>query len=101
MITDCGSFIGEYLPSLNPCIYIFNPRKKHQWDAYTPLAKKILNTYYIANDVCELEQYFQDVVVNDNDIKKESRINLKQAQYGNIGHAAQYICDYLERELVD
>lgn len=101
MITDCGSFIGEYLPSLNPCIYIFNPRKKHQWDAYTPLAKKILNTYYIANDVCELEQYFQDVVVNDNDIKKESRINLKQAQFGNIGHAGQYICDYLERELVD
>lgn len=95
MITDCGSFIGEYLPSLNPCIYLFNPRKKHQWDAYTPLAKKILDTYYIANNADELDQYFNDIVVNNNDSKKECRINIKQTEFRNMGHAGEYICKYL------
>ena len=101
MITDCGSFIGEYLPSLNPCIYVFNPRKKHQWDAYTPLARKILNTYYIAHDACELDRYFQDIVVNNNDSKKEGRINVKNAEFGSIGHAGNYICEYLTNILED
>lgn len=100
MITDCGSFIGEYFPSLNPCIYIFNPRKKQQMECYTPLAREILGTYYIAESRESLEKLFQEVIIQKNDIKLEKRKCLFDEEFNNIGNAGQYICDYLERELM-
>ncbi len=101
MITDCGSFIGEYLPSLNPCIYLFNPRKKRQWDSYTPLAKKILDTYYIATDEKQLRDYIEQVIFQSLDSKKEKRKCLLQSEFGSIGKAGDFICGYLEKELLD
>lgn len=99
MITDCGSFIGEYLPSLHPCIYLFNPRKKKQEEVYTPLAKKILTTYYIAKTEEELKEYFFTVVFEHKDPKKKARQELLKEEFGNIGHAGEYICDYLRKQI--
>lgn len=101
MITDCGSFIGEYLPSLHPCIYIFNPRKKCQDEAYTPLARKILDTYYIVRTREELEEYIEIVILNGNDPKYEQRRECLKTEFSNVGNAGKYICEYLQKELVD
>ena len=101
MITDCGSFIGEYLPSMNPCIYLFNPRKKHQLDSYTPLAKKILDTYYIVNSSEELNAIVDKVIFKGIDEKRTKREYLKNTELANIGHAGKFICNYLEQELTD
>ncbi|MBQ6408930.1 MAG: CDP-glycerol glycerophosphotransferase family protein [Butyrivibrio sp.] len=101
MITDCGSFIGEYLPSQNPCIYLFNPRKERQMDSYTPLAKKILNTYYVTHTMEELEENWGKVVINGNDAKRDDRKKVLESEFGEIGKAGEYICDYLRRQIVD
>ena len=101
MITDCGSFIGEFLPSTNPCIYLFNPRKKNQEEVYTPLAKSILNTYYIAKNQVELLDYMSQVIIGGEDPKKSMRQELLKAEFGNIGHAGEYISNYLKREVMD
>lgn len=101
LITDCGSFIGEYLPSLHPCIYLFNPRKRKQEEVYTPLAKKILDTYYIARTEEEFKKYILDIVINGEDSKEEQRRNVWQAEFGNIGSAGRYICNYLQKQVTE
>jgi len=101
MITDCGSFIGEYLPSLNPCIYIFNPRKSRQDDVYTPLAKEILDTYYVCCTREELEKQIQEVALAGNDSKKEAREALFQKEFKNIGHAGEFITDYIKKQITE
>lgn len=101
MITDCGSFIGEYIPSLNPCIYIFNPRKSRQDDVYTPLAKEILDTYYVCRTREELEKQIQEVAIAGNDSKKEARESLFQKEFKNIGHAGEFITDYIKKLITE
>lgn len=101
MITDCGSFIGEYLPSLNPCIYLFNPDKRNQWNSYTPAAKEILDSYYIANTVDDLDRLFNTIVLDNHDEKRKLREKVLKDEFGNIGKVGQHICDYLEKELIE
>lgn len=101
MITDCGSFIGEYLPSLNPCIYIFNPRKSGQDDVYTPLAKDILDTYYVCRTREELEKQIQEVAIAGSDSKKEARENLFQKEFKNMGNAGEFITDYIKKQITE
>ena len=100
MITDCGSFIGEYFPSGKPCIYLFNPRKERQRDVYTPLAQKILDTYYIANSQDELDKYVLEVIKNGNDIKAQARNKAVSEEFPDIGHAGRTIVKYLEDVLI-
>ena len=97
MITDCGSFIGEYFPSGNPCIYMFNPRKKRQADVYTPLAQSILNSYYVVKTEYDLRESIENVILQNMDPKREERERLINAEFGNLGHAGEYICNYLKR----
>ena len=97
MITDCGSFIGEYLPSLNPCIYIFNPRKRKQDEVYTRLAGKILDTYYVTRTEDELEHAIREIIIGGKDSKKEKRRQLLSKEFPNIGNAGKYICSYLKQ----
>ena len=99
MITDCGSFIGEYFPSLNPCIYLFNPRKKRQEDVYTPLAIEILDTYYITRTKEELYNNLENIIINGNDSKYENRKKLYESEFDNIGHSGETICNYLLNEI--
>ena len=101
MITDCGSFIGEYLPSLNPCIYLFNPRKEGQEDVYTPLAKDILDTYYIAKTKEELEKYINSVAIFGEDSKRQKREELLDKEFRNIGGAGAFITEYLKQLILE
>lgn len=101
MITDCGSFIGEYLPSLHPCIYIFNPRKSRQDDVYTPLAKEILDTYYVCRTREELEKQLEEVLIKGEDSKKLKREEVFRNEFKNIGCAGEYICDFIKKQIMD
>ena len=101
MITDCGSFIGEYFPSSHPCIYLFNPRKINQEDIYTPLAKDILNTYYVANCWNELEKEFEETVIREHDWKLERRKELYRKEFGDMGEAGKKICHHIVEQIRD
>lgn len=101
MITDCGSFIGEFLPSQNPCIYLFNPRKKRQEDVYTPLAQKILDTYYIVKSKEELDDCIEKIIYKNEDDKYSMRKLLVESEFYNMGHAGEYICEYIKGEILD
>ena len=101
MITDCGSFIGEYLPAQHPCIYLFNPRKKRQYDSYTITGKKILDTYYIIRTEEELHKNLKDIIENGNDEKAKNRAKVLNEEFGEIGDTGKRIVDYIKSEIVD
>lgn len=101
LVTDCGSFIGEFFPAQKPCIYIFNPRKKNQADVYTSLGKKILETYYVCHTKEELENSICEVILEKKDSKKEARKLLLDEEFKNLGHAGAYIGEYIKKEILD
>lgn len=72
LITDCASFLIEFLPTESPVI---NLRRKDS--AYiSDITTEIVKTYYQAYNLEDLHQIFNDVLENNKDLKKEERLNL-------------------------
>jgi len=101
LITDCGSFIAEYLPSGHPCIYLLNPEKKNPLDIYSEFGRKVVESYYCCNNWEEIERYFNSVVLEGKDPNRELRAQIAAESYLNIGTAGQFICDYIAGLLTD
>ena len=97
LITDCISFLAEYLPSEKPVIHL---RSQRQLYAYNELLTKITNDYYQAYDNETLLNIFNDVVVNDNDYLKEKRLkNLALLMIDENKTTGEKIKEHLEQEL--
>ena len=101
LITDCGSFIAEYLPSGQPCIYLFNPDLPNQMDSYYEIGQDILNSYYICNSADEIKNTFDEVLNRGNDYKKEQREEVLNRYFKNIGTAGKKIYEYILQQLID
>ena len=96
LITDSGSFIAEYLPSENPCIYIINPEKENLIEnTFNDFAKPIVNSYYLCYNEEDINKYFNEIIINENDYMKDKRLNLIKDCFINIGSAGKIITDYL------
>ena len=63
MITDCASFLAEYLPSGNPLIRLINPKSC----PLDRLGNRFSDCYYNVHGEEELMQTFHDLVINGND----------------------------------
>jgi len=100
LITDCGSFIAEYLPSNHPCIYLLNPEKKDPLNGYNDLGKKILKTYICCNNLIEVDKAISDVIKKKDRFKKERDKVLRQ-EFTNIGNAGRSIVKYLEETILE
>jgi len=69
MISDCCSFLAEYLLTGKPLIRPINKRSVPLND----LGKEITKGCYFTSNNIQLEEIFEDIVVNKNDYKKEER----------------------------
>lgn len=96
LITDSSSFLGEYMPTGNPVIWL---KAKNPKVVPNNVGKKITNTYYQAHNVEELEKYFIDVVIHGNDYLKEKRLAVMQELFPKKESASQKIKKHLEEEL--
>lgn len=103
LITDCGSFIGEWLPTDKPCMYLVNPErnKKTYMDGFSIMGRKILDKYYLCHNQEEIDKYFKMIMFDKQDPMKEERIKLKDELFINIGCAGQKIVEYLEDVLTN
>lgn len=97
MITDCGSFIGEYAVSGHPCIYLLNPDKEEPLEGYTEVAIKILDTFYLCNNIDEINETVQNVIIDGKDDKYKEREKITKREFFNLGNAGRFICDYIEK----
>lgn len=95
MITDCGSFLTEFLLTKQPVIHLVSSSAI----PYNPSAEKIVKTYYQAHNVDELENFLKTVIIDKNDYLKEKRLSLlKEMELDNC-YAAKNIVDDIKKEL--
>ncbi len=96
LITDSSSFLGEYMPTGNPVIWLIaeNPNV-----IPNDVGKKITDTYYQARNLQELEQHFTDVVLNGNDYLKEKRLAVMHELFPKTESASQKVKKHLEKAL--
>lgn len=95
MITDCMSFLTEYLPSQKPLIRLMNPKAR----CCNKLGEKILGEYYNVYDNETLEKTFVDVVINKNDSKKEKRQALIKEIFDYKNPSSEKIYKYINQFL--
>lgn len=63
LITDCGSFLPEYVPTGKPILHLVNPNSK----GYNEFGKEIVRTLYTVRSTSELNNLFEDVIIYGND----------------------------------
>lgn len=97
LITDCISFLSEYLPTGKPIIHL---RKDKYLEEFNELLKVITDSYYKVYDNNMLFKVFNDVVVNNNDYLQEQRTkNIKLLMIDENKTTSEKITEYLEKEL--
>ena len=101
LITDSGSFIGEWLPSGNPCLYLVNPRRnpKRYMEGFSFLGRRMLEQYYLCYTKEDIASYFHILMEEQRDEKKASRVQLQSEIFINIGCAGSKIVEYLHHYL--
>lgn len=101
LITDSASFIVEWLPSKQPCMYLVNPERDRDTylEYFSRLARTILEKYYLCYDEQNIAQYFRQIIFDKYDPLREERIKLIDTLFINIGTAGKKIVEYLTRIL--
>lgn len=98
ILHDCGSFIGEYLYSRNPAMYLSNGRPF--LEQYNELANRCLENYYIGKSREDIERFIVNVI-NGVDPLKEQREEFfhRELLPPNGKLASENILDDIIREL--
>jgi hypothetical protein len=71
MIHDCGSFTAEYLYTQKPVL--FQIRDEKVKEEFNTFGQACFAQHYHAYSIEETEAFIRDVVIADNDPKKEDR----------------------------
>ena len=72
LITDCGSFLIEFLPTKQPVIFLVNPQRHDD----IPSTKIISDSYYQILTLEELEKALDEILVNNIDPLKPERLQI-------------------------
>lgn len=76
LITDCGSFLGEYVPTGRPLLHLWSP------DApYNAMIRELSASFYRIEDFSKLEEEFVRVVIEGDDYKMEERLRKGRCLY--------------------
>jgi CDP-glycerol glycerophosphotransferase (TagB/SpsB family) len=94
LITDCSSFLSEYLPTKKPVIHMISENMV----ALNSISKVTSSHYYKAHDLRELEFYLNDVIINKNDPLREKRINDINILTSDGNSASSRIVSHLKKE---
>jgi len=70
MITDCGSFLAEYLPTKHPVLHLVSPDSTWRGAVNEGAAAH----YYKIKNVEELDEMFDKVIINREDPLRDKRL---------------------------
>ncbi|MBQ3060686.1 MAG: hypothetical protein IJD16_10315 [Desulfovibrio sp.] len=100
IIQDCGSFLVEYFYTGKPCCYMLK-RKTDIDEKFSYLGKKCLNHCYIAYSKKDISNFIENVIILDNDIKKEKRDEFSKKEIMiNFPHATDTVISHIKKELL-
>jgi len=97
LIHDCGSFCAEYLYTNKPCAYMYkktiNPNL-----IWTDFGHNCINQHYIIKENKDIEKFIENVIIQGNDYKKESRTEFTQKHVAiNYPQSTDFIIDYITK----
>ncbi|MBZ7985474.1 CDP-glycerol glycerophosphotransferase family protein [Campylobacter sp. Cr9] len=99
IITDCGSFLAEYLCVDNPGCYLLKNEKATNL-TFSDLGKECLQHYYIAYNQNDILDYINNIVIGGMDYKKEKRHNFVKNHISfNDFNTSKYILDYIVNQI--
>jgi len=96
LITDCGSFLAEYLPTKNPILHLIN----NDSSGYNEVGEILINSYYKALTNADVDSFIEDVVINENDVLLEKRLSNLHLVRPNPNGAGRFIVNYFQEKLV-
>ena len=95
MITDCASFLAEYLPSGKPLIRLINPNSCK----FDKLGSRFSDCYYNVHDEEELKQVFDELVIQGNDAMAAHRKEVADTLIDPRETAADKVLQDLQKTL--
>lgn len=99
-IQDCGSFLVEYFYTGNPCCYML--KEPEDIDSkFSLLGKKCLEQCYVSYDTDAIDAFIRDVVLEGNDTKHDSRMELVDHIRVNYPHAAEIAVEHIKKAILD
>jgi len=102
LITDCISFISEWLPTEKPCIFMINPATysyRKYFKRFLQCGQEALRTYYGTDSWPKIKTAFYKIMIDGIDEKKEARIALVKQEFHNLGNSGNSIVTYIENKL--
>ena len=79
MITDCGSFLGEYFFTGKPLIHLISQDAQ----PYNETINNIIKYYYKAHNLTELETYMKDLISEKDMMKQERQEAIEKYTHSN------------------
>jgi hypothetical protein len=99
MIHDCGSFIGEYLYTKNPCCYMIKPGEDVN-KSLVPLGQRCMDNYYHAYTEEDIINFIRDVIIDGQDEKKDKRESFVENELMvNYPRTSEFVIKMLKDEL--
>ena len=99
LIDDCGSYLVEYFYTKKPQCYLLKTPEDIT-NKFVELGQKCLSHCYISYTEEEIINFIENVVINDNDTKKEARIKFSEQEVMyNYPHASNAIINHLKEIL--
>lgn len=99
LIHDCGSFMGEYLITGKPSLFMV--RDESIMEYWTAFGEKALEAHYQSRNEKQVINFIENVVLNEDDRMKEERTNFVQNTLipRNKLTASENILEYLESQI--
>jgi hypothetical protein len=95
LITDCGSFLGEYLPTGNPCIHLRSKRVESDRHCYSYINLEVMKVYYPAWNINDLEKNLYKLLIEKKDPMKYKRLKVIRKlgldKYNNSSKVTKYL----------
>ena len=97
LITDCGSFLAEYLFTKKPILHL---RTKLQNRPFNKIGKKIIENYYQIYNLDELKNIFNRIILDNEDYLKKKRLaSIKELGIDYLMNSAKKITKHFEEIL--
>lgn len=95
LITDCGSFLAEYLPTGKPIIWLVSPNSV----GFNSVGNLLSEAFYDVRTLDELRTVFEKVVVRGEDPLYQRREQSARLLFPTQGRAATAILEHLREQL--
>lgn len=97
LIHDCGSFMVEYLYTDHPACYMLKDNETNESN-FNSFAKECIAKHYHAFNQVDILDFIEKVVILEEDIMREERLEFRKSLMINYPNVCDFICDNIKEE---